>query len=491
MQRHVPPALQAQLGPKPDEPIEVHFDRGTIVLEKGVPPPSAQAGLKEQGVPVGLGRPLPLSHVFRWDPRVERWRTEARHLTAFLEMLDRHGLPWRYATMRPAQFAVKSKPMPGTPLRPYQQHALDAWAAAGRRGVIALPTGSGKSRLAAHAMRELACPTLVVVPTCQLLHQWVTLLKEYFAQPIGVYGDDLRELGPVTVATYRSASIFVDSIGHLFDLLVVDEAHHLGAEDVGEIALMSTARYRLGLTATPPEEPASMSVLEDLVGPVCFSLPISTLSGTYLAAFEHRRIRLQLSVEERARYDSDRQTFLSIFKPFMETHPLAEWGDFARAAARSEAGNKALQALRRSKDLLALPQCKLEALDVLLDSHREDWKLIFTADNASAYAISRQFLLPAITCEIGREEREGILVRFKQGVYRAIVSARVLDEGMDVPAAAVAVIMGGSSSARQQVQRVGRVLRPAEGKRAIVYELVVAGTSEIFASDRRNAGVLE
>ncbi len=83
-----------------------------------------------------------------------------------------------------------------------------------------------------------------------------------------------------------------------------------------------------------------------------------------------------------------------------------------------------------------------------------------------------------ITCEIKRREREQALDAFRAGELKALVSARVLNEGIDVPDADVAIIVGGTFGQREHVQRVGRLLRPVPGKRAIVYELVTLATSE-------------
>jgi superfamily II DNA or RNA helicase len=222
------------------------------------------------------------------------------------------------------------------------------------------------------------------------------------------------------------------------------------------------------------------------LGPPCFALPISSLAGSWLAPFDVKVVPLRLASDEQIEYDRHRAKFLLHLRPFFESFPAAEWTDFVRAAARSPAGREALAALRRSKEILALPHAKQIALDALLDRHRDDAKLVFAADNGSAYQISRRFLIPAITCDIGRRERELILARFREGRYQAIVSAKVLNEGLDVPAASVAVVVGGSTSPLEHAQRVGRVLRPAPGKKAIVYELVMAGTAEWRSSERRS-----
>ena len=102
----------------------------------------------------------------------------------------------------------------------------------------------------------------------------------------------------------------------------------------------------------------------------------------------------------------------------------------------------------------------------------------------------KKFLIPAITHKTDKAERREILKKFRDGEYKAIASSQVLDEGIDVPDASVGVIISGTGSSREFIQRLGRILRPAPGKeRAILYELVSAGTSEVRVARRRKSGL--
>ena len=111
--------------------------------------------------------------------------------------------------------------------------------------------------------------------------------------------------------------------------------------------------------------------------------------------------------------------------------------------------------------------------------------LIFTSDNETVYRISRRFLIPAITHQTKVKERQELLAAFNAGEYPFLVTSRVLNEGVDVPEANVAVVLSGSGSVREHVQRLGRILRRVEGKHAILYELVAERTGEEYASSRR------
>jgi superfamily II DNA or RNA helicase len=129
---------------------------------------------------------------------------------------------------------------------------------------------------------------------------------------------------------------------------------------------------------------------------------------------------------------------------------------------------------------------KVERLAGILDRHRGDRTIVFTAHTDLVYRLSERFLLPAITHETGAAERREILERFRQGEYSRIVTANVLDEGVDVPDANVAVVLSGSGSEREFTQRLGRILRPSgEGERALLYELVTEETAEERVARRR------
>jgi superfamily II DNA or RNA helicase len=111
--------------------------------------------------------------------------------------------------------------------------------------------------------------------------------------------------------------------------------------------------------------------------------------------------------------------------------------------------------------------------------------LVFTAHNRFAYEISRRHLMPVITHQTKAAERKAILDHFRAGRYRAVVTTNVLNEGVDVPEAKIAVILGGSASAREYVQRLGRVLRKRGNAQAMLYEVIARNTVDEGIAQRR------
>jgi superfamily II DNA or RNA helicase len=169
-------------------------------------------------------------------------------------------------------------------------------------------------------------------------------------------------------------------------------------------------------------------------------------------------------------------------------NPDADWLSCVQAIARVPSGAEVLARMQRARDLAAFPAAKRACVRALLARHRSDRTLLFTAAAAHAYAIAEQELIPVVTAEVTRRERDAILAAFRERSVRAICSARVLNEGLDVPDANVAVIVAGALGAREHVQRIGRILRPGEHKRAIAYELVTLDTiDELRVRARRRS----
>ncbi len=460
--------------------VEIEFDRGTLLV---------------RGVEGAWVTELPV----RWDPRVRVHRARAMDYPELLLRLKRSSIDFDDRVPPPGMAKARPAPWKGIELelRPYQRAALDAWNAASRRGVVVLPTGSGKTRLALSAMAASGLRTLCLVPTRALLTQWHKVVSEVYRGPVGCLGDGERRLAPVTIATFESAYRSMSRIGNRFELLVVDEAHHFGGGGSGsgsgfrdEALEMATAPARLGLTATPPELRHARERLFDLIGPPVFELSVSDLAGTYLAPLDVMKLFVELTQEERRSYEGWLALYREPLAEFRRQNPAASWESFMRWAARSEEGRRAIAAWSRARRLLAYPEGKRELLGSLLERHRAERVMVFVGDNETAYGVAREFLIMPLTCDIRRRERASVLERFRKGALRALVSARVLNEGIDVPDAEVGIVVAGGGGGREHVQRVGRLLRPREGKSALVYELVVQRTAEVGRLARRLGGLV-
>jgi superfamily II DNA or RNA helicase len=452
--------------------LSLRFDAGTLVLD----------GLDQ---PAGIELAVPGCV---WDPRITRWRAPAwryKDVVTHLTRWSRSGAGTftdnarRYNTLTLQHRAARSA-------FDHQREAIAAWRAAGQRGVVVLPTGAGKTYVAELAILAVQRSVLVVAPTLDLMNQWYDVLHTAFGEKVGLLGGGYHEPGDLTVSTYDSAYIHMERLGDRWGLVVFDEVHHLPSPSYLVAAECLLAPFRLGLTATLERADGRHALLDDRVGPVVYARGIKDLAGEYLADYDVQTVSVDLTDDEAAAYAENR----AIYKDFIWSEGISMgspdgWSRFIMASARSSEGRRAFLAYREQKQVSLASQGKLAVLEGLLRQHAKDRVIIFTNDNDTVYTISRTFLIPAITHQTDVKERKELLDRFNAGTYPALVTSRVLNEGVNVPAANVAIVLSGTASVREHVQRLGRILRRQEGKRAVLYEVITRGTVEERQSDRR------
>ncbi|HEX9002801.1 MAG TPA: DEAD/DEAH box helicase family protein [Blastocatellia bacterium] len=453
---------------KDNSTLILQFDAGTLLLE---------------GVDQSFAAPPP----FAWDERVHRWRAPAIAYRQIVTELVRSKIPHQDQARQYIEFQFSAE-LTAEP-RPYQQDAIAAWKNAGRRGTVILPTGAGKTFVAQMAIEMVGRSTLVVVPTIDLMNQWYDLLLSSFNAEIGLIGGGYFEKGAIIVTTYASAFRFMERMGDQFGFIIFDECHHLPSDVYRYAAEMAIAPFRLGLTATPErpgEEAGANEVLERLIGPIVYRREAQQLAGEFLADYTTEQISVVLSPEEREAYDRARSLFRQfIWEKGINFSDPRGWQNFIMLSARSEEGRRAMQAYRESKRIALGTDAKLHVLEKLLQRHRRERLIVFTAENEMVYRISEQFLVPAITHETPIKERRMWLDAFNKGDVLALATSKVLNEGVNIPEASVAVVLSGSGSSREHIQRLGRILRKQPDKQAVLYEVVTAQTAEERISQRR------
>jgi superfamily II DNA or RNA helicase len=436
------------------------------------------------------------------DPRSGSLRAPAHQYAVLRRYLDRRGVAVDDDVLDLADVGDLAS---NYQLRDYQQAALSAWLDAERRGVLELPTGSGKTVIGIAAIEHLATPTLVVAPTIDLVEQWRRELATEFDVAVGQLGGGEQTVEPLTVSTYDSGYLRAEELGDRFGLIVFDEVHHLGGEGYRDVARLLAAPARMGLTATFERPDGAHEVVAELVGAKMYSIDADALAGEHLAPYDVKRVEVELTPEERETYERHQETFVDYLRT--ANISLTSGSDYRELVKRSGSDPRAREALlakQRAREVMMNSDAKLAELERILDRHREDRVIVFCAHNDTVYRVAERFLVPAITHQTGAEERREILRRFRDGTYSRVVSANVLDEGVDVPDANVAVLLAGSGSEREFTQRLGRVLRPTDdgvsgsgdaedretaasslGARALLYEVVSAETAEERVAERR------
>ena len=441
--------------------MELTFNRGTIAVRGDVRIPNST-----------------------WDERSRAFRAMALHYRDIIDYLNNSCIGFTDSVLDLMPCPELQSSMI---LRDYQKQALDAWIFNGKRGVIVLPTGSGKTVIGIKAISLLNIPTIVIVPTLDLLDQWRSRLKKEFTIEVGILGGGEQEIKALTVSTYDSAYIHAARLGNKFGLIIFDEVHHLPAEGYKHIAEMFASPFRMGLTATYEREDGLHSELNRLVGGKVFEKKVKELAGEHLSPFRLQKIAVELTEEEQKEYEHNQGIFADYLRRCNITirTPL----DFQKIVIRSgrdPSARRALLARNKARDIALNTVSKIEKFREILKKHTDSRLFIFTEHNKLVHKISKEFLIPAITYRTAGRERSEILDRFRSGIYRAVVTSKVLDEGIDVPEADVGVILSGTGSGRAFIQRLGRILRKKEGKEAVLYEIVSAETSEINTAKRRN-----
>ncbi len=423
---------------------------------------------------------------FTFDERCSLFRAKAADYAPAVMALLRAKIPFEDQARdyeKLSSFTIREKITP----RPHQQQALDLWRAADCRGVVSLPTGAGKTILAMMAIEYLRRPALILVPTIDLLTQWCSVIGRFFNTPCGMLGGGSRDIQPITVSTYDSALLNMEFIGDRFALLIADECHHLPSPENRLCAAMCIAPFRLGLTATPDYDGEYQCVMDELMGKLCCNISITELAGNILSNYIVKQLKVELTGSEAESYRRHRAVYTDFVRQCGINFSRPDgWAEFLIACARHPGGKEALHSFMLQRHIARAGAAKLEVIEKIFRRHAGEQIIIFTADNDAAYTIGRRFTLPVITHHTKAAERKDFLDRFRTGEYPVLVTSKVLNEGVDVPQASVGIIVSGSGSVREHVQRLGRILRSAPDKeRATLYELVSANTSEEAISERR------
>jgi superfamily II DNA or RNA helicase len=440
--------------------MKLTFDKGTIQIQGDVRVPNST-----------------------WDERSKTFRAMALQYRDIIDFLNTSGFDFRddVLDLLPCPELQSS-----VVLRDYQNQALDAWTANGSRGIIVLPTGSGKTLVGIKAISLLDTPTLVVAPTLDLVDQWRTRLKKEFKTEVGVLGGGEWDIKALTVSTYDSAYIHADKLGNKFGLIIFDEVHHLPAAGYRNIAEMFASPHRMGLTATFEREDGLHAELNRLVGGKVFEKRVKELTGTHLSPFRLEKIVVELTEEEKKEYERNQKVFSDyLVRINLVIRSPADFQKLVMRSGRDPGARKALLARNKARDVAYNSISKMGKLSEILKKHSGGKIFIFTEHNKLVHRISKEFLIPSITYRTTSKERSETLDRFRSGVYRAVVTSKVLDEGIDVPDADVGIILSGTGSERAFIQRLGRILRKKEGKEAVLYEIVSAETSEVNTARRR------
>ncbi len=377
-------------------------------------------------------------------------------------------------------------------LRPYQEEALREWINHGSRGIIALPTGSGKTIIGIAAITVVNRRALIITFTREQMFQWKESIYKYTnIEPgyVGLIYSEEKRIAPITITTYQSGFRNIKQLSPLYDLLIVDEVHHLPADKFRYIAIHSIAKYRIGLSATVVREDGRHEELFPLLGGIVYhKTPAELAVQGYLARHRIITVKVKLSKDEKEEFEGLRKLYRSLagYRTFKEVLEAALKGD--------ERAKKALRIHNRMRSILSASKSKIDkAVEIARREYSRGNKIIiFTQYVDQAEEIAQRLNAYLLTGEIPPEKRKRTLREFREAPSGILVVTTVGDEGLDIPDANVGIIVSGTGSRRQFIQRLGRILRPKKNsKEAILYEIVLANTPEEYQARKRKRNSLD
>ena len=348
----------------------------------------------------------------------------------------------------------------GWALRPYQKVAMENFWAGGS-GVVVLPCGAGKTLVGAAAMATSSTTTLILVTNTVSARQWKDeLLKRtsLTEDEIGEYSGSVKEVRPVTIATYQVLTLRRGGLyPHLelldandWGLIVYDEVHLLPAP-IFRMTADLQARRRLGLTATLVREDGREGEVFSLIGPKRYDAPWKDIEAQgYIAPADCVEVRVDLPRDERVAY------------------AMADDGDKYRLCATSET--------------------KTSVVEKLVASHKGEQLLVIGQYIDQLDELGERLDAPIIKGETSVKERQRLFNAFRSGELHTLVVSKVANFSIDLPEASVAIQVSGSFGSRQEeAQRLGRLLRPkADGRAARFYTVVARDTiDQDFAAKRQ------
>lgn len=384
-------------------------------------------------------------------------------------------------------------------LRDYQLSAITEWHNNGDFGVISMATAGGKTIVGIQILYDMKVSTLIAVPTTPLIFQWQEEISKYLnigKEKIGVFYSSKKELKAITIGTYNSLMKYInfsqddidiinkmdlseiekskrirqrekirDYLQNYYSLLILDECHHIPAPTFRYLALNSNALIRIGLSATIERFDKNESLIFFCCGKKVFELNyIDLCEEGWVVPFIYKYIGIPLTESE------------------MEIY-------------------KKIKTIDKKKAYCFYNNSKLHYICKIVKKHIElnHQILIFTSYIKSAYEIYDELNSLGIITDLilsknnqrkkSVNKRDDVIKSFKNKKIQVIISTTVLDEGFNIPDCCVGIIVSGSSSQRQMIQRVGRIVRKSENnpnKIGYIYEITTEGDDKMPTLDEYN-----
>ena len=376
-------------------------------------------------------------------------------------------------------------------LRQWQEKAFPLWWAK-KRGIVKVVTGGGKTVFAIHCLTKYLeeqkdNSIFIVVPSIALLDQWYEGLQKTFGDKdisLNGGGEHLENISKITISTIDSVKNIIHKFNAPNTLLIVDECHKIGTEKRGEI-LTGNWHATLGLSATPERDYDDnfYIIIKKILGDIIFDYD-------YIDAREDEVIvnfKLLYAYAEMTEAENDK--YKDFTKKIQRRAATIGGNNMNDYPLKMLIFNRA-RMVKNSKNRIPFGV-------ELLQKHKRDSWIVFTENKKQAKEfnkiINKKGYKSAIyNTDLDNNEREENLNNFKSGNLNVLVSCTALDGGFDMPEADGAMILSASSSKRQRIQRMGRVLRiTANKENALIVTVYSSNTEYVKLKEESNRYQLE
>ena len=362
-------------------------------------------------------------------------------------------------------------------LREWQAKAFPLWWAK-KRGIVKVVTGGGKTVFAIYCLAKYLEENkdhsiFIVVPSIALLDQWYEgLQKDFNEKDIALNGggEHLEQLSRINISTIDSVKNIIEQFDASKTLLIVDECHKIGTEKRGEV-LTNNWHATLGLSATPERDYDDnfYIIIRKILGDIIFDYD-------YIDAREDEVIvNFKLLYAYAAMTQDEEEKYKKFTKSIQRRAATIGGNDMNDYPLKMLIFNRA-RMVKNSKNRIPFG---IE----LLQKHKRDSWIVFTENKKQAKEFNKiintkGYKSAIYNTDLDNAEREENLNNFKNGNLNVLVSCTALDEGFDMPEADGAMILSASSSKRQRIQRMGRVLRITANKQNALIVTVYSSKTE-------------
>jgi len=368
-------------------------------------------------------------------------------------------------------------------LRDYQNEALIRWFRNNRKGIIELPTGTGKTYVGLKLLElyyHKNAKVVIVVPTEVLLKQWYQKIIKHTdirSTDIGfLYGKEKR-LKRVVIGIINTVVKYSDYLSENYDLFILDEIHHYFAPKWNIFLEKIREKDIIGLSATV--ERSDNLHLNSYLRIIYRKDYNYMMKRNYVSRVEVKIVKTELTTREYWIYRDLDEKIREIAKKLDDIKYSVSSREYPYYENRYR---KLLMILtNKRRQLTSESVTKLPVIAQIIKQHENERIIVFTESKRTVeqlYKYLRQFGFKCGIVHSGIKRRHMVLEAWKRGIFNVLLTVRVLDEGIDVPDCSVGIIVSNSLTKRQLIQRIGRVVRPKENKIAKIYIVISSGTFE-------------